>query len=91
METEGAKRVETAAVNKRQIIAVFAASLAGDFLPIQLICKGMTARCLPAVTFPQGWHATFSPNHWANESTMVDYIDMILVSYIERKRNEQRM
>ena len=77
--------------DKRQITAVFAASLAGDFLPVQLIYKGTTPRCLPAVTFPQGWHATFSPNHWANENTMVDYVDRILVPYIQKKRSELKL
>ena len=39
----------------------------------------------------KGWHATFSPNHWANESTMVDYFDIILVPYIQRKRRELKL
>lgn len=92
MEKEGAKRVEIAGVDdKRQITAVFAASLAGDFLPVQLIYKGTTPRCLPTVTFPQDWHTTFSSNHWANESTMVDYVDKILVPYINEKRSELKL
>ena len=38
MEKEGSKRVEIVGVDdKRQITAVFAGSLAGDFLPPQLI------------------------------------------------------
>ena len=48
MELEGAKRVEIAGKDdKRQITAVFAGSMAGDFLPIQLVYKGKTPRCLP--------------------------------------------
>ena len=48
MEKSGTKRVEITAIDdKRQITAVFACSLAGPFLPIQLIYKGTTARCLP--------------------------------------------
>ena len=43
MEKEGAKRVEiTAADDKRQITAIFAGSLSGDFLPPQHIYKGTT-------------------------------------------------
>ena len=87
MEKEGAKRVEIAAVDdKRQITAVFAATLTGDFLPPQLIYKGTTPRCLPAVPFPQDWHATFSSNHWANEDTMKAYVENILAPYICNKR-----
>ena len=49
---EGAKRVEViAADDNRQITAVFAGTLCGDFLPPQLIYKGTTHRCLPTVVF----------------------------------------
>ena len=38
MEKKGSNRVEIAGIyDKRQITAVFAASLAGDFLPVQLV------------------------------------------------------
>ena len=87
MEKEGAKRVEITAVdNKRQITAVFAGSITGDFLPSQLIYKGTTRLCLPTVQIPQDWHITFSHNHWANEETMMDYVEKILVPYASNKR-----
>ena len=90
MEKEGAKRVKIAEVDdKRQITAVFGASLTGDFLPVQLIYKGKTPRCLPTVTFPACWQSTFSHNHWANEHTMLEYVDIILVPYISKKRRTQ--
>ena len=45
MDREGSRRVEIKGVNdKRQITAVFCGSATGDFLPIQLIYKGKTAR-----------------------------------------------
>ena len=54
MEMEGAKRVETTGKDdKRQITAVFAGSKAGDFLPIQLVYKGKTPRCLSNVMYSQ--------------------------------------
>ena len=57
--------------------------MAGDFLPPQLIYKGKTKKCLPAVTFPSDWHITY---HWSNEDTMVDYlIEKILFPYAEKK------
>ena len=65
MDKEGAKRVEIVGVDdKRQITAVLAGSLSGDYLPPQLIYKGTTRRCLPTVQFPPGWHITHSHNHW---------------------------
>ena len=48
MEVQGAKRVEVAGKDdKRQITAVFAGSMTGDFLPPQLVYQGKTERCLP--------------------------------------------
>ena len=54
MEKRGIKSVEISATDdKRQITAVFMCSLSGNFLPIQLIHKGTTPRCLPSsVPFP---------------------------------------
>lgn len=92
MEREGAKRVEIAGVDdKRQITAVFAGSLTGDFLPPQLVYKGTTPRCLPAVSFPPDWHITYSENHWSNESTMKAYIATILLPYVREKRKELKL
>ena len=92
MEKEGAKRVEITAIDdKRQITAVFAGSLSGDFLPPQLVYKGTTRRCLPTIDFPTGWHITMSPNHWANEDTMKDYLVMVLIPYICNKREELKL
>ena len=53
MEKEGTKRVEVVAkYDKRQITAVFAASLLGEFLPPQLNYEGKTKRCLPCFHKP---------------------------------------
>ena len=40
----------------------------------------------PKVVFPESWHVTFTQNHWANEKTTIDYLNMILLPYIEEKR-----
>lgn len=64
MEKEGSRRVEIAGKDdKRQITAVFAGTLSGDFLPPQLIYKGKTSKCLPTVALPSDWHVTYSHNH----------------------------
>ena len=68
MAKEGSKRVEIAGLDdKRQLTAVFAGTLSGEFLPPQVIYKGKTPKCLPNIEFPMGWHVTFTHNHWANE------------------------
>ena len=87
MERRGERRVEMAGINdKRLITAVFCGSATGDFLPIQLIYKGKTARCHPRYKFPVDWNITHSPNHWSNENTMVQYVDSIILPYVNSVR-----
>ena len=53
MEKEGSKRVEIIGIDdKRQITAVFAGSLTGDFLPPQLVYKGKPPSAFPPSHFP---------------------------------------
>ena len=71
MEVERSKCVEVVGTdNKWQITACFAGSMAGDFLPLQLVYEGKTTHCLPHVEFPRDWHITYSRTHWSNETTM---------------------
>ena len=89
MAKEGEKRIEIAGVHdKRQITAVFANTMDGDFLPPQIIYSWKTKKCLPSVEFPEDWHITYTQNHWANEATTEDYIMKILVPYAVKKRSE---
>ena len=75
MEKKGTKRVKISGVDyKRQITALLAGSMTGELLPLQLIFKGSTKKCLPSFSFPKDWHVTFSDNHWSNNSTMIDYV-----------------
>lgn len=79
-EEKGVKRVEVVGQSdKRQITAVLAGTIQGDFLPLQLIYKGKISRCHPNYEFPPGWHITHSPNHWSTETTMVEYIENIVI------------
>ena len=92
MEKEGQKRVQITGIDdKRQITAVFAATKTGSFLPIQVIYKGKTKRCLPSVDFPEDWLISFTENHWANETTTKDYIYKILLPYVKQKREELKL
>ena len=92
MEKRGTKRVEIVALDdKRQITAVFAGILTGDFLSPQVIYQDTTQRFLPNVEFPEDWHVTCMANHWPNEETMIKYIDKILLPYIKRKQEEQHL
>ena len=89
MEKQGAKRIELAGKeDERQLTAVLAGSMAGDFLLPQIVCQEKTNRCLPHVDFPVGWHVTYSANHWCNKITMKDYINKIILPYVKQKREE---
>ena len=88
MDKQGKKRVELIGLkDKRQITALFCASIVGDFLPAQLIFKGKTSRCHPKFKFPVGWHITHAPNRWSNEDTMLEYIHHIILPYIHAIRD----
>ena len=92
MAKQGTKKVEVVGVSdKRQITAVFAGTLSDTFLPPQIIYKERAKACLPKVTFPTDWHITFSHNHWANETTVKDYITNIIVPYVLRKKEELKL
>lgn len=89
MATEGSKRVELIGQDdKRQITATFAGTLAGDFLPIELVYEGKTSKCHPSVSFPEGWHVTHTANHWCNEDTMIDYIKLVIAPYMDDMRKK---
>ena len=90
LEKEGTKRVEIVGIDdKRQITAIFAGNMIGEFLPPQIIYKGKTKACLPStIKFPKGWNVTFSQNHWANETTMQAYIEKIIVPFVKLQRQK---
>ena len=75
MEEKGSKRIEL-------VTAVFCCTIQGDFLPVQLIYKGTTRRCHPKHNFPAGWDITHSKKHWSNESTMIQYIQNVIIPYV---------
>ena len=54
MEKEGSRHVEVIGKDdKCQMTAVLAGTLNGDFLPVQLVYKGTTKRCLPTFNLPE--------------------------------------
>ena len=87
MAPSGSRRIEIMGMgDKRQITAVFAESLSGDFLPLQLIYTGKTPACHPKVTFPTDWDITHTSNHWANEEKVKDYVSKVIVPYVKKRR-----
>jgi len=92
MDKKGTKKVRLAGLDdKHQITAVFAATMAGDFLSPQLIYKGTTCACLPANKFPDPWHITYTHNHWCNEETVKFYLEKVIVPFIQKKKDELKL
>ena len=56
--------------DKRQVTAVLAGTLTGEFLTPQVLYEGKTKRCHPKSSAPSGWDIWHSKNHWSNEETM---------------------
>ena len=52
--------------NKRTIIATFAVSLSGHFLPPQLIYGRKTTQSLPKEEFPKSFSFSVNPTHKSN-------------------------
>ena len=78
--------------DKHQLTAVLTCSLAGSFLPIQLIYKGTTARCLlKNVSVSEDRHFTYYSYHWSNTAIMVEYVKRIIVPYIAQMRQELKL
>ena len=63
----------TASDDKREITAVLAVSMSGEFLPPQLLYDGKTERCHLQVRFLDGLDVWHTPNHWSNEQMMMHY------------------
>ena len=88
----GSKCVDVAGIDdKRQITAVLAVTLDGNFLPVQLIFQGKTSACLPRAKSPSGWHLTYTHNHWATEEATKDHIEKIILPYLTEKKKELKL
>jgi len=52
-------------------------------LPVQLIYGGKTKQCHVVHNFTDDWNITQSANHWSNENNMIEYIQQVIVPYVE--------
>lgn len=77
--------------DKRQITAVLAVTMTGEYLPAQLLFQGKTVRCHPKIEAPPGWDIWHSINHWSNEETMLRYIEKVILPFVVYKRRELKL
>ena len=75
-------------VDYRQITSTFGITMAGRFLPIQLIYHGKTLLTQPKYKFRKELHVAQTPNHWANKEASIAFLELVLISYIETQREE---
>ena len=72
--------------DKRSITLTFVVTLAGDFLPLQIIYKGKTTASLPrGFRFPTGFSLSQNPKHWSNEKETLKLIDEVINPYLVKK------
>jgi hypothetical protein len=81
---------------KRAFTALLAVSAAGDALPIQCVYEGKTSRSIPsksATSRQECDDAKFrfvfsgkTGNHWSNQKTMPEWVNDVLVPYLNAQR-----
>ena len=77
---------------KKQITGTFTITMTGQFLPLQLIYQGTTDRCLPkGVEFPDDWYVTYTANHKSNESKAIQHLQMVVFSYVKKRKVELKL
>ena len=78
--------------DKRNITLTFVISLAGDFLPIQVIYQGKTKASLPRnFIFPMGFCLTQNPKHYSNEKETLKLIDSVINPYLVQTRQQLKL
>ena len=89
MANKDVKRVETAGYgDKWQITATYAATMSGEFLPVQMIYGGKTERCQPKHKFPNLFDVHHTPNHWSIEECSLRFIEKVTIPYIHHTHQE---
>ena len=92
MDDKGAKKVVVEGLgDKRQVTATFAGTLAGDFLPIQILYQGKTERVHPHYKFPEGFDIWHTHNHWASQQTTIHYLKKVIIPYIQCTRESKQL
>ena len=75
--------------DKRNITITFVITLAGEFLPLQIIYRGKTQKSQPrGFSFPPGFIVSQNPKHWSNEQETLKLIEEIINPYLVKKRAE---
>jgi hypothetical protein len=76
--------------DKRSISACISSATSSTLLPLQVIFSGTTNRVLPKTRHGKldlsfGFHYTKTENHWSNLESMQDFVQHILVYYLDKE------
>ena len=83
LEQKGVRQVPLKGIDdKRQYTVLLACSLAGDFLPPQVLYQGKTDRCHPNTDFPDDWDVWHTESHWSTTGSMLRYLDTVIQPYV---------
>lgn len=78
--------------DKRNITLTFTVTLAGEFLPLQIIYAVKIDKSQPCgFKYPAGFLVSQNPKHWSNEDKTIKLIDSIITPYIIKKREELKL
>ena len=83
----GRKHTIAGATDKRNITATFAITLAGNFLPMQLIYRGKTLQSLPRFQFPNSFFLSVNEKHYSNNQESLNFFNEIIIPYIKKVRS----
>ena len=71
--------------DKISIIATFAETLDGSFLPFQLLYKGKTTQSLPKFDFPNGFSLSVNEKHFSNTQESIKFLKEIVIPFVDKK------
>ena len=92
MEREGTKQVAIIGQeDKRKVTVLMSVTASGILLPFQVIYQGKTIGWHAKVTFPNDWNITQSDSQWSTESTMLEFIDKVIVPYVTQTREKLQL
>ena len=74
--------------DKRCITGTFVITLAGDFLPSQLIYGGKTTQSLPIFKFPGSFSLSVNPKHFINTEESIKIINETVLPYVDKQKRK---
>ena len=89
MEKTGNKQITISGLgDKREMTGLLSITLSGELLPPQVLYGGLTDGCHPKFNFPEEWDIFHTENHWSNSSSMLRFVDKIIIPYVESIREK---